>query len=81
MFVRECADGERLVVGCYVDNFQICHSVQLDGDGRGPEGCAYNTFLDALRRDWEVVDGCGVTHHGSNHGFSVFSHDPRRFVL
>ena len=25
-----------------MDNFQICHSAQLDDDGRGPEGCAYN---------------------------------------
>ena len=34
-------------VGCYVDNLQIAHSVELDDNGRGPAGCAYNTFVDA----------------------------------
>ena len=43
-------------VGCYVDNLQIAHSVELDDNGRGPAGCAYNTFMDALNREWKVVD-------------------------
>ena len=40
----------------YVDNLQIVHSVELDAKGRGPKGCAYNSFVDALARDWEVLD-------------------------
>lgn len=32
------------------------HSAELDENGRGPDGCAYNAFVDALRRDWDVVD-------------------------
>jgi hypothetical protein len=32
------------------------HSVELDDSGRGPAGCAYNAFLDALSSDWDVVD-------------------------
>jgi hypothetical protein len=50
------SDGEILVVGVYVDNLQIVHSATLDGDGRGPDGCAYNRFVDDLRASWEVVD-------------------------
>ena len=32
------------------------HSAVLDAAGRGPKGCAYNAFVDALSGDWEVVD-------------------------
>ena len=56
VFTRECPDGERLVIGCYVDNLQIVHSAVLDANGRGPHGCVYNSFLDAINRDWKVVD-------------------------
>ena len=49
-------DGEIVTLGCYVDNLQIVHSVDVDSNGRGPTGCAYNTFMDALSRDWDVVD-------------------------
>ena len=56
VFVREHADGEILRVGLYVDNLQIVHSAVLDANGRGPAGCAYNAFMDALAKDWEVTD-------------------------
>jgi hypothetical protein len=56
VFVREHADGEILKIGLYVDNLQIVHSAKLDASGRGPEGCAYNSFMDALTSDWEVLD-------------------------
>lgn len=56
VFAREHADGEVLTVGVYVDNLQIVHSVSVGPDGRGPEGCAYNAFMDALRSDWDVTD-------------------------
>ena len=56
VFKLVCADGEILTIGVYVDNLQVVHSVPLDADGRGPAGCAYNTFLDALQRDWAVTD-------------------------
>ena len=39
-----------------VDNLQIAHSVKLDADGRGPDGCAYNEFMDRLSSDWEGTD-------------------------
>ena len=56
VFSRRPRDGEILTIGVYVDNLQIVHSVSLDANGRGPKGCAYNAFMDALARDWEVVD-------------------------
>jgi hypothetical protein len=56
VFVKSCPDGEVLTVGVYVDNLQIVHSVSLDDNGRGPDGCAYNLFMDALAKDWEVLD-------------------------
>ena len=56
VFRRVSDDKETFVIGVYVDNLQIVHSVTLDADGRGPDGCFYNQFLDALQRDWEVVD-------------------------
>ena len=37
VFTRTGADGERLTIGVYVDNLQICHSAKLDGAGRGPD--------------------------------------------
>ena len=43
-------------IGVYVDNLQIVHSVELGADGRGPAGCAYNSFCDALSAEWDVVD-------------------------
>ena len=39
-----------------MDNLQIVHSAQLGVDGRGPEGCAYNKFMDLLASDWDVTD-------------------------
>lgn len=56
IFVRDCADGETLTVGIYVDNLQIVHSVALDKAGRGPEGCAYNAFMQQLAARWDVTD-------------------------
>ena len=52
----EADGGEILTLGVYVDNLQIVHSAKLDSAGRGPEGCAYNDFVDALAADWEVLD-------------------------
>ena len=56
VFVRECADGEILKIGVYVDNLQICHSAELDAEGKGPKGCYYNEFVAKLSADWDVVD-------------------------
>ena len=56
IFTREHSDGEIITVGVYVDNLQIVHSAPLDAEGRGPDGCAYNAFLDALKADWDVTD-------------------------
>ena len=56
VFVREHSDGEILTIGVYVDNLQVVHSVALDSDGKGPAGCAYNSFMDRLASDWDVVD-------------------------
>ena len=56
IFKRECPGGEILTVGLYVDNLQLVHSVKLDASGRGPEGCAYNSFMDALTAAWDVTD-------------------------
>ena len=56
VFTREHANGEILTIGVYVDNLQIVHSARLGGDGRGPDGCAYNAFMDALAADWDVTD-------------------------
>ena len=56
VFTRSHADGEIITVGVYVDNLQIVHSARLNADGRGPSGCAYNTFMDKLAADWDVTD-------------------------
>ena len=49
-------DGEILTIGLYVDNLQIVHSAKLDKNGRGPNGCAYNAFMDKLAAEWDVTD-------------------------
>jgi hypothetical protein len=56
IFTLNCEDGEILTLGVYVDNMQVVHSVDLDANGRGPVGCAYNSFMDKLAADWDVVD-------------------------
>ncbi|MGA0059339.1 MAG: reverse transcriptase domain-containing protein [Planctomycetota bacterium] len=56
VFTRAHPDGEIITIGVYVDNLQIVHSVELDKDGRGPAGCAYNEFIDALFARWDVTD-------------------------
>ena len=56
VFTRTHADGEIITIGVYVDNLQIVHSAVLDASGRGPSGCAYNLFMDALTRDWDITD-------------------------
>ena len=56
IFTLKTPDGEILTMGVYVDNLQIVHSVELDDKGRGPEGCAYNKFMDQITADWDVVD-------------------------
>jgi hypothetical protein len=56
VFVLKRPDGEILTIGVYVDNLQIVHSVELDADGRGPAGCAYNAFMDATVKRWDVTD-------------------------
>ena len=56
IFVRKCTNGEVLTIGIYVDNIQIVHSAELDAKGRGPDGCAYNEFMDALSSEWDVTD-------------------------
>jgi hypothetical protein len=56
VFKLTCVSGEILTIGVYVDNLQIVHSVELDAQGRGPAGCAYNKFMDDLQREWTVTD-------------------------
>ena len=56
IFTLPLTSGEVLTIGIYVDNLQIVHSVNVNSDGRGPEGCAYNEFMDALASKWEVTD-------------------------
>ena len=56
IFKLKTPDGELLTIGVYVDNLQIVHSAKLDDAGRGPAGCAYNAFMDALVDEWKVTD-------------------------
>jgi len=56
VFTRVHPDGEIITIGVYVDNLQIVHSAVLDADGRGPAGCAYNSFMDSLAGDWDITD-------------------------
>ena len=56
VFTRVHPNGEIITIGVYVDNLQIVHSAVLDANGRGPAGCAYNTFMDSLARDWDITD-------------------------
>ena len=65
IFTKKAADGERVTVGVYVDNLQICHSAKLSADGRGPDGCLYNEFMDKLARV-----GLGRDRRGAHGGSS-----------
>ena len=56
IFTLPTSDGEVLTLGLYVDNLQLVHSVTLDAKGRGPSGCAYNAFMDALASRWDITD-------------------------
>ena len=56
IFKLATSDGEIITIGVYVDNLQIVHSAKLDDAGRGPAGCAYNKFMDALAARWKVTD-------------------------
>ena len=56
VFTKLLDDGEIVTIGLYVDNLQIVHSAKLDANGRGPTGCEYNRFMDALSSDWSVTD-------------------------
>ena len=56
VFKLKTETGEILIVGVYVDNLQIVHSAVIGANDRGPQGCAYNAFMDALQSDWEVTD-------------------------
>jgi ribosomal protein L18E len=56
IFKLTSKSGEVLTIGVYVDNLQIVHSAALDANGRGPDGCAYNAFMDKLASDWDVTD-------------------------
>ena len=52
----DAPDGEIFVVGIYVDNLQIVHSVPLDSDHKAPSGSFYAKFMAQLSSDWDVVD-------------------------
>ena len=58
MFVYDDPAGkETFILGCYVDNFQIVHSVELDGKGQPTDHSSfYAKFRAQLLKDWEVVD-------------------------
>jgi hypothetical protein len=57
VFVREDdSDGEIFVVGLYVDNLQIVHSVDIDDKGNAPPGSFCASFLKALNETWDVID-------------------------
>ena len=57
VFVREDdSDGEIFVVGLYVDNLQIVHSVDIDDKGNAPPGSFCASFLKALNETWDVLD-------------------------
>ena len=57
VFVYDSPDGEIFACGIYVDNLQIVHSAELDDDGNAVDSNSfYAKFMEALRRDWEVVD-------------------------
>ena len=50
-------NSETFAVGIYVDNLQVVHSVELDGDGNPTqEGTFYGKFMAQLRTDWDIVD-------------------------
>ena len=68
--------GETFVLGCYVDNFQICHSAELDSSGAAVDKSSfYHKFHTALLLDWSVVDegpmvdllGIQAVYHKSGH--------------
>jgi hypothetical protein len=56
VYVYESDDGERLVIGIYVDNLQIAHSVSLDSDGHGTADSFYEKFRAELSEEFDVVD-------------------------
>ena len=58
IFVYDDPTGkETFVVGVYVDNLQVIHSADLDGNGDAVDKSSfYYRFSDQLRRDWDIVD-------------------------
>ncbi|MDA0878653.1 MAG: reverse transcriptase domain-containing protein [archaeon] len=58
VFVYDDPTGkETFILGCYVDNFQIVHSVALDKKGIPTDpNSFYSKFRSQLLKDWEVVD-------------------------
>ena len=75
VFVYDDPTGkETFVLGCYVDNFQIAHSAELDAHGVPTDKSSfYYRFHESLMRDWDVVDegpmvdllGIEVLYHGN----------------
>ena len=58
IFVYDDPSGiETFVVGVYVDNLQIVHSVGIDANGDAVDPDSFLAkFLNRLRADWDVVD-------------------------
>ena len=58
VFVYDDPSGkETFVLGCYVDNFQIVHSVDVNEKGKPADDSSfYAKFRNQLLRDWDVLD-------------------------
>ena len=54
--ILELDDGYLAAGGLWSGSTQQSALVKLDANGRGPDGCAYNEFMDRLSSDWEVTD-------------------------
>lgn len=56
VFYRDGDNGERVIVGCYVDNLQIASSVPFNDDGSVPQGTILHEFYSKFSADWDIVD-------------------------
>ena len=58
VFVWDDPSGKEIFsVGIYVDNMQIVHSAELNGDGDAIDADSYYAkFMKQLRADWDIVD-------------------------
>ena len=56
VFYKDGDGGEKIIVGCYVDNLQIASTTSFNNDDSVPQGTALHQFYTQFCADWDIVD-------------------------